>query len=111
MIVNVWRMIALIIVLLLLLILATVLLLLVMPVTLVVVMVPLILQIVVLHQARHESGILVEIGMLCVYVSQFDGYNVLNHLIGVGQATAQELRDNVNDFLVQFWESMRIFTY
>lgn len=99
MIVNMWRMIALIIVL-LLLILAPILLLLVMPVTLVVVMVPLILEILVLHQARHESGILVKIGMLCIYVGQFDGYNILHHLISVWQTTSQELRDNVNNFLV-----------
>lgn len=114
MIVNVRRMIALIIVLLLLLlllILAAILLLLIVPVTLAVVMIPLILQILVLHQARHKSGILVKIGMLCIDVGQFDGYNVLHHLIGVWQPTSQKLRDDVNNFLVQLWESMLIVRY
>lgn len=102
MIVNVRRMITLIIVLLLLLllILTTMLLLLVVAVTLVVVMVPLILKILVLHQARHESGILVKVGMLCIDVGQFDGYNIFHHLIGVWQPTSQQLSDNINDFLV-----------
>ena len=58
-------------------------------------------QVATVQGALYETS-LVKIGMLRVYVGQLDLHQILHHLIGDGQAFAQESRDDVHNFLVQF---------
>lgn len=68
-------------------------------------LVPRLLNVIGLQETRHQGSIFMEIWMFCVDVRQFNGNNILDHRICVGQTAAQQLSDHIDDFLVQFRES------
>jgi len=67
-------------------------------------------QIATIQGALYETS-LVKIGMLRVYVGQLDLHKILDHLIGYGQTFAQESRDDVHDFFVQFGKTQELLLW